>query len=371
MSPACARRRRGPVFGLGIALGLTLAATIAAPVSAANNVVVLAYFGDCQFAGSHAGASKTVKIDWRDSDGNLKSKHSVTSNSAGNFLSRCEFGEEIETGDVLKTTIGTSVRSFSVPKLSLVAFRNTDQVGGSTDPGVDVYVAALTFDGSFSSNDAVLHSAAVTADGGGGFMPDSLDWDSPPDLKGWDVVLAERTTARGDAFVLSYRVQGILAWLNRVYFDVVGYRGLELIATLTRGSTEIGSGHVWTNRFGSARGEFLDGSNDPVRAKVGDVVEATFATDAHLTLPTITATIAKSTDRVTASCGLPNVGVEVDVHTRDLSKYQSRVGFTNGSNVYVANFATAPAYNIVSGDKVDVYCKLATGDIVAKTFTVL
>ncbi len=88
-------------------------------------------------------------------------------------------------------------------------------------------------------------------------------------------------------------------------------------------------------------------------------------------MPGITATIDKSANKVTANCGLgTNVGIRIDARTRDLSKFQSRAGFTNGSGVFVANYATSPTYDIVTGDKVDVYCKLPPGDVVAKTFTV-
>src|SRR5690242_20358455 len=92
-----------------VAVALPMFANVL-PVDAANNVVIHGTFGGCQFGGSNAGSGKTVKIEWRDADGNLKSKHSVTSNSSGNFTTRCEIAEDIEAGDVLKTTIGTSIR---------------------------------------------------------------------------------------------------------------------------------------------------------------------------------------------------------------------------------------------------------------------
>ncbi len=198
MSLERAQRRRAPVLGLGIALGLALAATIAGPVSAANNVVVRAYFGDCQFAGSNAGASKTVKVDWRDSDGNLKSKHSVTSTGGGTFVSKCELGEFVETGDVLKTTIGTAARSFTVPKLTLTANRQFDTVFGFYDPSpASLVVQAITYNGGFAPTTASVHTAVPSLCCPTAYQADT--WDTAPNLKGWDEVYTEWSNARGDS----------------------------------------------------------------------------------------------------------------------------------------------------------------------------
>src|SRR5438105_12086469 len=125
---------RASGFAGAAMLAMLLSALTAAPVAAANNVIVFAYLGDCTFSGANAGSNKIVKIDWRDSDGNLKSKHSVTSNGSGDFFTKCEPDELIEAGDVLKTTIGTSNRSFTVPKITAQVDRNADTVAGKVAP---------------------------------------------------------------------------------------------------------------------------------------------------------------------------------------------------------------------------------------------
>jgi hypothetical protein len=63
-------------------------------------------------------------------------------------------------------------------------------------------------------------------------------------------------------------------------------------------------------------------------------------------------------------------GILVSVRKRDLSTGASRAGFTDSSGSFVANFAASPVYDIVSGDKVDVYCKNGVDDEAAQTFTV-
>jgi hypothetical protein len=375
MSPARARRRRGPVFALGIALGLTLAATIAAPVSAANNVVVLAYFGDCQFAGSHAGASKTVKIDWRDSDGNLKSKHSVTSNGAGAFVTKCEFDEQIETGDVLKTTIGTSARTYLVPPLTAKVGRYEwggagyleGVVEGKTLPYQLVSIAVHLYGGGFVELAPTHSDWGASSNDAGNYWLNTSPLD---DLKGFDYVEVSLTNNRGDKIVRVADVPAMQLWIGRAFVSVVGNPGTNLSMQLRRGSDELSTtgGNLAEGPNGFL---FYDADGERVRAKVGDQVIGDFEDDADVFLPNITAVVSKTADKVTATCGIgAGIGILVRVHTRDYSKAQARTGFT-GSTGFLANFATAPAYNIVSGDKVDVYCKLATGDIVAKTFTVL
>ena len=366
MSLERARRRRAPVLGLGIALGLALAATIAGPVAAANNVVVLGYFGDCQFAGSHAGASKTVKIEWRDSDGNLKSKHSVTSNGAGNFLSRCEAGELIEKGDVLKTTIGTAVRAFTVPKVTVAVDRFTDIVSGKVDPAADLFVDVLTYDGGFAEAFGSWHSSTPVPSAG---SYETSSWDTSPQIASWDDVYVSWVNTRGDTFVRYVAATGVRVWVRQQFFEATGNPGAVATVGLLDFSLSLladGSGRF--DRNGQFVGDFLDADGDPVRIKAGNKID--FA-GASFDIPIITATANKSTDRVTATCGLGSGhGVLVQIRTRDLSKSSRRTGFIDGGGTFVANFGGAPSYNIVSGDKIDIFCKVDSGNVVARTFTV-
>ena len=83
--------------------GVVLAASLAAPVAAANNTRIHVEIGLPFIVGSGSGANKVVKILWRDSDGNLKSKQSVTTDSNG-FWEAQEFDEVIEPADTITTT---------------------------------------------------------------------------------------------------------------------------------------------------------------------------------------------------------------------------------------------------------------------------
>jgi hypothetical protein len=335
----------------------------ATPAAAANNSIVLAYFGDCQFLGAQAGSGKTVKIEWRDADGSLKSKHSVTSTSAGNFLSRCEPNEEIERGDTIKTTIGTSSRTLTIPRLTARFNRSTSELTGWTDPGLNFTVTTYYYYGGFDLY--AVETAYVSAQYDGFY---DLGYDESL-VGGNDWGEVNWQSLRGDMVVRTFNVPGMTIWLRKAIVNVVGGAGTNVGITLKSGDDVISQtgGNLWeaNNAF-----FFFDGDGERVKTQVGNEVIADFAPDAHFVLPNITATINKSNDSVAASCGLdPGAGVLVRVHPRDNSKLGQRFGTTNSSGVYLANFAKSPAYNIVAGNKVEVYCKVASGDIVARMFT--
>lgn len=357
-------------FFTSVIAGLILAGLSAAPVAAANNVVVLAYFGDCQFLGAQAGSGRTVKIEWRDDDGSLKSKHSVTSDAGGRFITKCELGEFIERGDVLKTTIGTVARSVTVPKVTAAVRRTDNDVSGRVAPEPDqLVIEAITYEGGFGLATALLHTA-LPKRYGDEYWTDNTTWDDNPLIAGWDEVFVEWSNARGDTFVRQATAQGSLIWINRSIVQVASNPRGWFAGHLERPQgTEIAgfSGYVMPNGLGTAY--FYGADDEPIKVRAGDIVYGPF--EYSQTVPQITAVINKTTDRVTVNCLTPNAGwgMRVDVHTRDFTKSQTRAGFASDSG-YVANFAASPAYNIVAGDKVDVYCKLNSGDIFARTFTV-
>ena len=338
----------------------------ASPVAAANNIIVAAYFGDCQFAGSNAGSGKTIKIDWRDSDGNLKSKHSVTSNSSGEFVSKCEPGEAIDKGDVLRTTIGTSVRSITVPKVTTTADRYADTVSGKVSPApATLNVRVFTYNGGFAVADGSWHVASVPPAEGD---YTATSWDDSPNIKGWDEVYTEWSDARGDTFVRFVRALGIELWVRQSSFRVVGNPGALVDVGLETYNFElIADVQAQLNRSGSYTGDFVDGDGDSVRIKPGNTLGGTISLGGDQ-IPGITAFISKFEDSVGVNCHLGAVGVEVVVHTRDYSKVAYRIGWI-GPFEFQANFKTNPSFDIVSGTKIDVYCKFATGDIQAQTFT--
>ncbi len=366
MSLQRTRRWRASTLATAMLLAAITSALGAATVTAANNVVVHAYIGDCQFAGSNAGSNKTVKIAWRDSDDNLKSTHSVTSNGAGNFLTKCEPDEVIEKGDLLKTTIGTNVRQFTVPKLTVNADRYSDSVTGKTVPLSQVIVTVMTYGASFNSSTAIAHVSTPTSDDTGFFNAQS--WDAPPDIRGWDDVYVDLVNVRGDTFSRYVAAEAVRVWIRQPFVQIVGNPGISSDLRLTRGPDELSYTTQHLPLSGQLATSFVDADGDGIRVAPGDEIGSNLSFDLSFVVPNVTAQISKTTDRAAVDCGVnANLGVAVVAHTRDYTRSQTRLGLTDLTGFYSANFA---AYDLRSGDKVDVYCKLSAGDVVARTFTI-
>ena len=381
--PGRTERQHRRLRPLAVALlvgGLIGGLFAASPVAAVNNIAIVAFYGDCLFEGFQAGANKTVKIEWRDAEGNLKSRHSVTSNGGGDFVTRCEAAELIETGDVLKTTIGTSVRSFTVPKLTAAVDRDADTVSGKvqTNGLQQLWIEVYTYNGSFSPLDVTGHNAfeTVSPDQGVQFYSATSWWDSAPDIRGWDVVRVHWMNDRA-SWIRVMQAEGMEVWSRQPFIRLAGNPGTLVSADLNTAPAGALRSEVdgRINASGSLGAWFTDADGDTVRVGVGNEVDADFASDAQLVVPGITATFNKTSDRVTVDCNIAetgSTGVEVVVYARDLSSFRTRTGFQSnaGGGTFLANFAQSPAFNVAAGSKVDVYCKFGTGDIVARTFTV-
>jgi hypothetical protein len=361
-------------FAVALLLGSILVGLLAGPASAANNIIFTAYLGDCGFTGENAGAYKTVKIEWRDSDGNLKSKHSVTSSGVGKFATVCEPGELIETGDVLKTTIGTAARTFTVPRITAYAGRVSNSVTGNTSPAPSsLIVVVVKWNGGFTSDYSTTHTSVAQMVGPPGDFATS-SWDETPLLEGWDDVFVDWFNARGDMAIRHIQVAGIRLWLRQPFMEMVGNMRTEFAVELQRPSGNwIADYNGRLPYSGYATTLFQNNAdNELIRLKAGDHVVVTIPYSRDYDLPTMNATISTSADKVTvtSNCNLMGPGIAyVVVHSRNFSKAQYRTGYFSPGGQFVANFATSPAYNVAAGDKVDVYCRAMYGDVFAKTFT--
>jgi hypothetical protein len=351
---------------MALLIGGLLPITAAAPVSAALGINIVAYYGDCGFGGNSAGANKTIKLVWKDSSGSLKSTQTVKSKANGTWASRCEALERVEIGDTIKATIGTSSHLVTAPRLTASVDRAANTVNGfgpvnSTTLQVDVY----SYGGGFTITN---HSTLTPSSGGTGAW--STDFTGQLDILGWDDVFVSWDNGIGDVFIRYESVPGMRVWLGRSSVSVTGNPGANVQVDLTTsGSVPRSTVSGSLNFYGYLDTEFLDGDANGVKPAVGDLVTADFATDAHFAIPNIHATATVTTDRVAGQCK-QNGGYLVRVLTPDGSKRQVRTGKASPTGAFTANFATSPAFDIKSGSKIDLYCGLATGDVVARRSTV-
>jgi hypothetical protein len=162
-------------------------------------------------------------------------------------------------------------------------------------------------------------------------------------------------------------------WLRQHFVEVAAGAGSSAGVELYDASDVLlGQVGGTVDHNGRFVGEFLDADGDPMHVVAGHhmILDLSFAGASHVDLTNVTASISKVSDSVSANCANGAGGVQVQARTRDLSAWSTRTGFANGSGTFTANFATNPSFNIASGSKVDVYCKISSGDVIARTFTV-
>jgi hypothetical protein len=350
---------------VALAIGGLLPIVTAAPAAAALGIKLTAYYGDCGFFGSSAGASKTIKIVWKAADTSLKSTQSVKSKLNGAWASKCDGSERVEVGDTIKTTIGTTSRTFTVPKITANVDRVANTVAGIGPANSTMHVEADTYGSGFSIID---HQTVAGSTAGNGSY--AVDFSGVIDILGWDDIYAYWNNARGDQYIRYVTAPGLRVWVGRSYATVVGNPNSRVQVDLADSSDTPRASTTGTLDFWGYLGtEFLDADGAGVNPAIGDHVAADFASDAHLTVPNIHATANVGTNVVNGHC-LAGLGFSVRVYAPDRSRIADRIGTANGSGNFTANFASTPSLDIRSGDKMDLYCGLATGDIVARHSTI-
>jgi hypothetical protein len=351
---------------LAVAAALLPVALVASPVAAVNRIHLFVGLGNCNFSGENAIARTAVKVEWRDSENRLKSKQSVKSNASGAFNTLCENDELVEAGDTIKTTGTNGSKTVTVADLSLRVDRASDVVAGTAPANDELVIEVDTYNGKFGA--PTVHTLNVQADGSGDWSAD-FGADSV-DIRGFDdayVVFENPGTL--DTYYRHVVAQAARVFVGLPWVTLVGNPGDNAALDLKDGASPLGTLGGYLDFWGTSISEFLDDGQRIVRPHVGNrVVSATYP-DIDFTIPAVSATINTASNKVTAHCGQAGRGVSVLAHTRNFSKAVERHGVTAGGDTFLANFGNAPKFDLVSGSKVDVYCKLAKGDVVAREYT--
>jgi hypothetical protein len=351
---------------LAVAAVVLPVALLASPVAAVNHIKLFVGLGNCSFSGENAIARTTVKVEWRDSENRLKSKQSVKSNAAGAFGTLCEDDELVEAGDIIKTTGTNGSKTVTVADLSLHVDRASDVAGGTAPWNDELVIEVDTYNGKFGA--PTVHTLNVQADGNGDWSAD-FGADSV-DIKGFDDVwVVYLNPGTVDTYYRHVTAQAARVFVGSPWVSFVGNPGDNATLALKDGASPLGTLGSYLDYWGTSVGEFLDTGQRAVRPHIGNhVVSATYP-DIDFTIPAVSATFSAASDKVTAHCGQAGRGVSVLAHTRNFSKVIQRHGVTAAGDAFVANFANAPKFDLVSGSKVEVYCKLAKGDVVAREYT--
>lgn len=304
-----------------------------------------------------APASKKVSVEWRSAENELKGKTNVRSDSDGNwYLDPC-WNRGVESGDVLKATVGTRVRTLIVPDLWISADRVTNIVGGDAPAGAALDLDVRVFAG-WSSDSFKDYYATTSAAGDGTF---SYDFTSVAKVRD-AYIMATWTSAHGDTVQFDGGTSNIEVTRGSSAFDGRATPGaLVTVQLLDSGLQPRATGLASTNQFGEFSGTFLNANELPVLVHAGDTVrDTTLASNLDWTVPAIPVSINAATDVVSGTC-LPKLYFLLE-GGRDGGLFIE--GKTDAGGKFSRDVTSQE--NLRSGDPVTIMCKLATGDTVMR-----
>jgi hypothetical protein len=108
---------------------------------------------------------------------------------------------------------------------------------------------------------------------------------------------------------------------------------------------------------------FASSKGDLISPRVGNKAIGSFATDATLTIPTISIQADASTEQATGAC-MPGAPYSVYIRRGDFSNSATFYGTSGGGGLIGVNMTT---WNVMANDRLLVTCKYATGDRVRAT----
>jgi len=340
-------RRR---LALAVTSALIGAALLPGPAAAATPITFyITVDGTCQAGMGEPEASFNVRLFAP--NGDLVEKLTVTSAVSGYWFA-C-FDHPAGPGDKVRATGGGSDRTVTIPNLTAKGNRVTDKVTGHWIPNTALNVCIVHMT-TFSLG--MFDCVAGASDANGAY---SVDFTSTFDVDGGDQAAATYTSG-SDEFHVGFTFPYMVATRNDAYVQGTLNPGQEATITLRSGSGNFrGSMTVENGLYLTFEGFFRNSAGSIVRARAGDRVVGTFAGDATLTIPDITASGVPSTDAVTGHC-LPNKPFKLFATHANYSDSAYREGTTDASGNFTRDLTAD--MNLVAGDILELTCRYATGD---------
>jgi hypothetical protein len=367
MSPAIRLRTAGSLLA-----ALMLAALIPGTAAAATRPITfnLALGQGC--VDGRASDSVSLDLVWRSAAGSLKGKATVATSVNGYWYWCVGEGSAnvLRIGDRLKATVGTTVRRFTIPQLTLNVDRAQDVFRGKAPAGTTLRLFYLN--GIFSDYYSEVKLTA-RADGRWSFDP------------GWNIMGGIAADMRwngpnGDKVWLYGHAAVLRVTIGRAGFsgETRPYRDAEVILENAATAVRKGKGTAVGDDYGTFSGQFRNAQGDLVAPAVGDRVRApSLASDADWIVPNVEATANAGTNVVSGRCS--DAGTSADfVEIRVIRTGVWRglaLDDTDQDGNFEVDFDDPESpflhgANVKSGDRIDVYCLQDTGDWVGARFMV-
>ncbi len=341
-------------------------AIVVAPVAAAPVVLTSIYYGsNCAYGSGTPNTQYTFKL--LEGSTLLTSKKTVA--DSGGYIGVCfNGGYELVAGYKLEIRAGaalTLVRTITVPNLGIKADRVTDVVSGVAPAGAPVKIQATAYlPGDYVNYNSLTQ--IVTTSGGGTY---SYDFTAFGGIRGNDGVTmyykpnGDYAGSTGDVWRVSLNVEYMRVARGQTKVSGVMNPGEAATITLmTSGNAVRGRAYVGADQYtGGYTGLFRTTTGATVYPVPANKVSASFASDALITLPSLTLTGAASTDVVSGVC-MATQGVYIYAY----SDTDSASGYTtsNGSGAFSMDLTSQ--MDLHAGDYISAKCKFDNGDEVLK-----
>jgi hypothetical protein len=361
---------------VGVLAALVLAALLPATAAAATRPITfeLNLGGSC--ISGRVSDRATLKVIWRSSAGVVKVKETIRAGSMGYWEACSSPSRLLKSGDQIKVTVGTTVRKFVVPKLSLNLDRVNDVFNGKAPAGTKVH---LTYPAGLFADYVLSKTVTARADGTWRYKPSGFD------IMGGLYASIGWTSAKKDSIAVDGVAPSLTATLGSSVVTGVSKPKATVKATLFNATTMAvrATAKGVANRSGGFSVRFLDSAGDKVAVKAGNRLRATsVAADADWIVPGAQVAADVAGDIVTGRCrdaGTSARSYWVRVSAPGDSWRGEAIGSVDAKGYFEIDFADPtmseggifyePA-DIRSGDTIELRCLQATGDWVRLTHTV-
>ena len=367
-------RRRMPI--VGTALATLMLALLPSTVLATASITFWldSYSPNC--VTGHAPANQMLDFVWRDSAAGLKAKATGIPVSGSGYWTYCAAeSATVATHDVLKATVGSTTRSFTVPPFSVVVDRVANDFHGDARPNttVDLYYVLGMFADYFEHVEVAVDSAGHWSFRGA----DDPEYGYVFDIDGAGAADLEWTSPHGDMLATFAVAPMLKVTIGSSQVSGDADEGNHSNIVLRNGTTNAWKAKATTRQGGYFQSKFRNASGHLVSVAVGDHVVATgLAADADWYVPDSGATANVATDLVTGFCedrGISRSAIVRIFRTGHLRGFgyvyaepngQFEIDFSGHENL-----GFDPA-NIKHGDRIQVSCELSVGDWVQQSFRV-
>jgi hypothetical protein len=280
----------------------------------------------------------------------------TTSTGTGQYYANWEV--PVIAGSKIKAAAAGDSRTFTVPNLSVRVNRVTDVANGKAPAG-SLLSLSMSHNTTLNPSSGIYLNSLPSANSSGDW---SIDLTPQVNLTGSDQVSVNWFSSNDDQVQASAIVPYMVARRSSSHLTGAVNLGATATIELRKASNALrGTATAAWTRFMTFEADVVNSSGDTVDVRSGNKLGGSFATDANITIPSISVAGDASSEQVNGLC-MPNAPYSVYVRRGDFSASETHYGTTNGTGTLTSLFM---AFNLMLTDKILLTCRYGSGDRVA------